>query len=89
LIDGIDIASVGLKTLRSRISIIPQDPVLFSGTVRSNLDPFSERTDDELWTVLDQVLLRPVIMESSGLLMHRVDERGSNFSHGQRQLMVI
>lgn len=50
LIGGIDTASVPLQTLRSRIGIVPQDPVLFSATVRFNLDPFDQHTDDEIWS---------------------------------------
>lgn len=49
LIDGVDTATVGVTTLRRRVSIIPQDPVLFSGTIRTNLDPFNEHTDEEVW----------------------------------------
>jgi ABC-type multidrug transport system fused ATPase/permease subunit len=56
VIDGVDVGAVPLSTLRSRLSIIPQDPVLFTGTVRKNLDPFSEYDDDVLWDVLAQVL---------------------------------
>lgn len=55
MIDGIDTNNLGLHDLRSRISIIPQDPVLFSGTLRYNLDPFDERSDDELWNSLADV----------------------------------
>lgn len=55
LVDGIDCASVGLHDLRSKISIIPQEPVLFSGTMRNNLDPFDEHNDEVLWSALDEV----------------------------------
>lgn len=56
-IDGIDTGSICLEDLRRHISIIPQDPVLFSGTMRRNLDPFNEFTDDALWAVLEEVIL--------------------------------
>ena len=60
LIDNIDIASVGLDDVRSRISIIPQDPVLFTGTIRNNLDPFDEYSDAEIWLALEQVCRKAV-----------------------------
>ncbi|KAF4151823.1 hypothetical protein CNMCM6069_003024 [Aspergillus lentulus] len=91
-IDGIDIAQVPRHELRSRLSIIPQDPTLFLGTVRSNLDPFHEHTDLELSTALRQVGLTS---ESDSQDPSRirldgpVEEEGLNFSLGQRQLMAL
>ncbi|OQR90718.1 canalicular multispecific organic anion transporter [Thraustotheca clavata] len=81
-IDGIDISKVGLTTLRRAISIIPQDPVLFSGTLRDNLDPFHEKSQDELVQVLSQIHLALDLNEA-------VAECGMNLSVGQRQLVCI
>lgn len=89
LIDDIDIHTIGLHDLRKRISIIPQDPILFSGTLRYNLDPFGERTDDELWMALDQVELKSVVMALRGAIDCQVQDGGSNFSVGQRQLICL
>lgn len=58
-VDGIDTSTLGLHDLRKSISIIPQDPVLFSGSLRFNLDPFDEKTDEEMWNALEQVCLAP------------------------------
>ncbi|KAL2920007.1 hypothetical protein HK105_200073 [Polyrhizophydium stewartii] len=88
-IDGIDIASLGLKTLRSRLQIIPQDPVLFKGTVRSNLDFAGKYTDNELWAALDLVGLRDFVGSLDGKLDAAIDENGANLSMGQRQLMCL
>ncbi|KAJ2985731.1 hypothetical protein NUW58_g5375 [Xylaria curta] len=94
-IDGVDIATIGLHDLRSRLAIIPQDPTLFHGTVRSNLDPFSEHSDLELWSALRQADL---VSEDAGSkdkdpsrihLDSAVEEDGLNFSLGQRQLMAL
>ncbi|KAJ1525502.1 hypothetical protein ONE63_010311 [Megalurothrips usitatus] len=87
-LDGVDTASMQLELLRSRISIIPQDPVLFSGTLRRNLDPFEEYRDDQLWAVLEDVELRDVAAGAEGLQM-RVADAGSNYSVGQRQLICL
>ena len=94
-IDGINIATVGLKDLRTRLAIIPQDPTLFKGTIRSNLDPFSEHTDLELWSALRQADLvdadSSVGDEHTGRihLDSPVEDEGLNFSLGQRQLMAL
>jgi len=74
--------------LRSRISIIPQDPTLFTGTFRSNLDPFSEFSDQAILDVLDSVHLRSLV-DSNGGLAADVSEGGGNISVGQRQLMCL
>lgn len=94
-IDGIDIAQVGLKDLRTRLAIIPQDPTLFRGTIRSNLDPFNEHTDLELWSALRQSDLIDADASLDDKAHGRihldgiVEEEGLNFSLGQRQLMAL
>ncbi|XP_058839985.1 ATP-binding cassette sub-family C member 4-like [Topomyia yanbarensis] len=88
-IDGIDTKTLGLKDLRSKISIIPQDPILFSGTLRSNLDPCEEKTDEELWNALDQVELKEAVSSLAGGLECKMSDGGSNFSMGQRQLVCL
>ncbi|GFN81887.1 ABC transporter c family protein [Plakobranchus ocellatus] len=89
LIDGINIHNIGLHDLRGAISIIPQDPVLFTGTVRRNLDPFQEYSDEQLWRALDEMQLKEAISATSEGLYTEVDEGGSNFSAGQRQLICL
>ncbi len=74
MIDGVDISKIGLEVLRSNLSIIPQDPTIFSGTIRSNLDPFSQYNDDELWRVLDRVHIKQKIQNLPDLLYTRVAE---------------
>ena len=94
-IDGINIATVGLKDLRTRLAIIPQDPTLFRGTIRSNLDPFNEHTDLELWSALRQSDLIDAdanVDDKAHGRIHLdavVEEEGLNFSLGQRQLMAL
>lgn len=109
-IDGVDISEIGLHELRSKLSIIPQDPVifkqfsvlsknlnpflnysqvLFSGTIRSNLDPFAVYTDEQLWTALEQAHLRPYIASLPAGLMAPVAENGANLSVGQRSLICL
>jgi ABC-type multidrug transport system fused ATPase/permease subunit len=89
LIDGIDTSKVPLKTLRSRMGIIPQDPVMFSASIRFNLDPFSSHTDEELWSVLESVNMNEVIKSLPGKLEDIVADGGENFSAGERQLICI
>ncbi|XP_006820965.2 ATP-binding cassette sub-family C member 9-like [Saccoglossus kowalevskii] len=89
VIDGIDISQVPLLTLRNRIAIIPQDPVLFSGTIRFNLDPLEEKLDSQLWEALEIAQLKPTVSELDNQLDAEVAENGENFSVGQRQLFCL
>ncbi|CAG9854876.1 unnamed protein product [Phyllotreta striolata] len=89
LIDGICTSDIPLKTIRSKIAIIPQEPVLFSGTLRANLDPLCEYTDWDLWKALDEVALKEVVSEMEMGLDSKISEGGSNFSLGQRQLICL
>ncbi|XP_035703251.1 multidrug resistance-associated protein 4 isoform X2 [Folsomia candida] len=84
-IDGVNIGEIGLHDLRKSISIIPQDPVLFSGDVRYNLDPFGKFQDLELWRVIEEVELKDAVPS----LDFKVADGGSNFSVGQRQLVCL
>ncbi|XP_074435930.1 ATP-binding cassette sub-family C member 10 isoform X1 [Larus michahellis] len=88
LLDGVDSQLVGLEELRSRLAIIPQDPFLFSGSIRENLDPQGKRTDAELHEVLEQCHLRDAITQMGGL-DSEVGERGKSLSVGQRQLVCL
>lgn len=88
-IDDCDVAKIGLYDLRKALGIIPQVPVLFSGTVRFNLDPFNEHNDADLWEALDRAHLKDVIRRNSLGLDTEVSESGENFSVGQRQLLSL
>jgi ABC-type multidrug transport system fused ATPase/permease subunit len=91
-IDGVDIHTLGLDVLRSRLTIIPQDPVLFSGTLRSNLDPFDQHNDVELWAALKRSHLIDdlnINQDQEITLDSTVTENGSNWSQGQRQLIAL
>lgn len=88
-IDGIDTQDLDLKELRSKISIIPQDPILFSGTLRSNLDPFDEKTDENIWNAIEEVELKKSVQLLDGGLHCKINDGGSNFSLGQRQLICL
>ncbi|XP_051156850.1 ATP-binding cassette sub-family C member Sur-like isoform X2 [Leptopilina boulardi] len=87
IIDGIDIQKVPLHILRSRLSIIPQDVIIFSGTIRENLDPFSQYTDYELWSALELAQIKDVVSSHPDGLNLEVREGGENFSAGQLQLI--
>ena len=87
-IDGVDISKIGLSNLRSKIAIIPQDPILFSGSIRKNLDPFALYNDDQLWDSLERSQLKPKISQLGGLEC-AIQEGGSNLSVGERQLVCL
>ncbi|KAI2496853.1 ABC transporter [Fragilaria crotonensis] len=89
LIDGVDVGKIGTTTLRLNLSIIPQDPVMFSNTIRYNLDPFRTASEEELWNVLKKVQMAEVIAVLPKGLEEMVSEGGENFSQGQRQLLCI
>jgi len=87
--DGVDTSKLDLHYLRTKIGIIPQTPTLFSGTIRSNLDPFDERTDEELWNALKKCELEDAIKNMGNGLDSVVAEYGENMSQGQRQLLCL
>ncbi|KAK3841197.1 MAG: multi drug resistance-associated protein MRP [Linnemannia gamsii] len=88
-IDGVDISTVGLQYLRQHLAIIPQDPTLFVGTVRENLDPFGELEDVQLWEALKRAHLKDHITSLAGGLSFKVSQNGDNFSVGQRSLICL
>uniref|UniRef100_A0A672QSE7 Multidrug resistance-associated protein 1 n=1 Tax=Sinocyclocheilus grahami TaxID=75366 RepID=A0A672QSE7_SINGR len=88
-VDGVNIAELGLHELRSRITIIPQDPVLFSGSLRMNLDPFDGYTDEEVWRALELAHLKNFVSGLPDKLNHECSEGGENLSLGQRQLVCL
>ncbi|XP_021572997.1 multidrug resistance-associated protein 9 [Carlito syrichta] len=89
LIDEVDICTIGLEDLRTKLTVIPQDPVLFVGTVRYNLDPFESHTDEMLWQALERTFMRDTIMKLPEKLQAEVTENGENFSVGERQLLCM
>ena len=88
-LDGVDINSVPLDRLRRSLAIIPQDPTLFLGTLRENLDRFRQHSDDAVWGALAQVRLDAFVRGLPGQLETKVKENGHNFSQGQRQLLCM
>ncbi|XP_049501524.1 ATP-binding cassette sub-family C member 2 [Panthera uncia] len=89
IIDGVDIASIGLHDLREKLTIIPQDPILFSGSLRMNLDPFNNHSDEEIWKALELAHLKSFVAGLQLGLSHKVTEAGDNLSIGQRQLLCL
>jgi len=88
-IDNVDVGKLGLYDLRSRLTIIPQDPVLFTGTLRLNLDPFESHHDHEIWSVLELAHLKTFVSSLEQGLTHQVSEGGENLSVGQKQLICL
>ncbi|XP_021341468.1 multidrug resistance-associated protein 1-like [Mizuhopecten yessoensis] len=89
VIDGQSIANMGLHDLRSKLTILPQDPVLFSGSLRMNLDPFNIYQDNQLWKAIEHAHLKKFVSELPDGLMHECGEGGENLSVGQRQLVCL
>ncbi|XP_055352814.1 LOW QUALITY PROTEIN: multidrug resistance-associated protein 1-like [Paramacrobiotus metropolitanus] len=89
IIDNIDLVSMGLHDVRSHLTIIPQEPVLFSGTLRMNLDPFDKYTDEAVWQALQDSQLKTFVSSLTDHLQHVVAEGGENLSVGQRQLLCL
>ncbi|XP_046852739.1 ATP-binding cassette subfamily C member 4-like isoform X2 [Xenia sp. Carnegie-2017] len=89
MIDGVTITDIGLHDLREKISVIPQDPVLFSGSIRNNLDPFNKNEDVKIWDALEQVQLKHVVDNFPEKIHYDLSECGNNLSVGQRQLLCL
>lgn len=88
-IDGVDIGKIGLHDVRGKLTIIPQDPVLFSGTLRMNLDPFAAYSDERIWSALEHSHLKAFVKGLNDGLQHEITEGGDNLSVGQRQLVCL
>ncbi|XP_017479612.1 PREDICTED: multidrug resistance-associated protein 1-like [Rhagoletis zephyria] len=89
VIDEVDVGQLGLYDLRSRITIIPQDPVLFTGSLRMNLDPFEVYSDEEIWRSLELAHLKDFVQSVENQLLYKITEGGENLSVGQRQLVCL
>ncbi|XP_075623995.1 multidrug resistance-associated protein 1 isoform X1 [Balearica regulorum gibbericeps] len=89
LIDGLDIAQLGLHDLRTNITVVPQDPVLFSGSLRMNLDPLNHYSDADIWTALELTHLKNFVADLPDQLEHQCSNQGENLSAGQKQLVCL
>ena len=89
IIDGVDTGNLNIQSCRQAISVIAQDPVLFNGTLRMNLDPFEEYDDYEIWEALEKAHSKTLVKNLPKQLLHQVEECGSNFSVGERQLLCL
>ncbi|XP_076207367.1 ATP-binding cassette sub-family C member 6 isoform X1 [Aptenodytes patagonicus] len=89
LVDGLDIAQLGLHDLRTKITVIPQDPVLFSGSLRMNLDPLNQYTDADIWTALELTQLKNFVADLPDQLEYKCTDQGENLSTGQKQLLCL
>ncbi|XP_053813142.1 ATP-binding cassette sub-family C member 6 isoform X1 [Vidua chalybeata] len=89
LIDGQDVAQLGLHDLRTKITVIPQDPVLFSGSLRMNLDPLNQYTDADIWTALELAQLKNFVADLPEQLEYKCTDQGENLSTGQKQLICL
>ena len=89
IIDGINIKTIGLHSLRKKLTIISQDPVFLSGTLRINLDPFNEYTDESVWQALEDVSLKEFVKTLNKQLYFECSEGGDNLSVGERQLICL
>ncbi|XP_070617234.1 ATP-binding cassette sub-family C member 6 [Erythrolamprus reginae] len=89
VIDGINIAKMGLHNLRSKITIVPQDPVLFGGSLRENLDPLNRCSDEDIWTALEQTQLKTFVSDLPGQMDYECSEGGGDLSVGQQQLICL
>ena len=88
-VDGINISEIGLSDLRSAVAVIPQDPVLFQGTVRYNIDPFDSHTDEEVWKAIEAANLKEKVCAENKQLNMVVEADGDNFSVGEKQLICL
>jgi len=89
IIDGTDIKKLGLYDLRSRLTIIPQDPALFTGSLRMNLDPFDKYSDMQIWKALESAHLKEFVDTLDNGINYEISEGGENLSVGQKQLVCL